>query len=39
MDVSETTAIVIVVLCLGVGLVMSLVGLFLFTNTDWWDKL
>lgn len=35
---SESLVIVIVLICLGVGLICTIVGLFLFNSTNWWDK-
>jgi len=39
MDSSETIVMVVVLVCLGVGLLASIIGIFLFNNFNWWDKL
>lgn len=39
MDGSETIALIILLVFLGIGLVAAVIGVFLFNDTDWWDKL
>lgn len=35
----DGTAALIMLLCLGVGLIAAIVGIFLFNGFNWWDKL
>lgn len=39
MSSSESLVMVIILVCLGVGLLAAIVGVFLFNNFNWWDKL
>lgn len=39
MSSAESLVMVIVLVCLGVGLLAAIVGVFLFNNFNWWDKL
>lgn len=39
MSSAETMVLVIILVCLGVGLLASIIGLFLFNSFNWWDKL
>jgi len=35
----EAIFVLVLVLCLGVGLIAAIVGVFLFNGFNWWDKL
>lgn len=39
MESPESIVTLIIMICLGVGLVAAIVGVFLFNNFNWWDKL
>lgn len=34
----DTVFAVIVLTCLGIGLVATIIGFFLFNGSDWWNK-
>lgn len=38
MQENDILAIVLLV-CLGIGLIAAIVGVFLFNNFNWWDKM
>ncbi len=38
MQESDILALVLLI-CLGVGLIATVIGVFLFNNTNWWDKM
>ena len=39
MGSEESLVLVIILVCLGVGLLAAIIGLFLFNGFNWWDKL
>lgn len=39
MESFESVFVIALIICLGVGLIASVVGVFLFNGFDWWDKL
>jgi|LSQX01.1.fsa_nt_gb uncharacterized protein (DUF2062 family) len=38
MQESDILALVLLI-CLGVGLILAVVGVFIFNNSDWWNKM
>lgn len=38
MEISESVIIVVVLLGLGIGLIATIIGFFLFNGSNWWDK-
>ena len=36
---AESIFVLVLVLCLGVGLVAAVIGVFFFNGFHWWDKL
>lgn len=39
MGSAESLVVVIIMVCLGFGLLAAIIGLFLFNGFNWWDKL
>jgi len=39
METFDSVFALILIICLGVGLIAAIIGVFLFNNFNWWDKL
>jgi hypothetical protein len=39
METFESVFVITILLGLGIGLIAAIIGVFLFNNFDWWDKL
>ncbi len=38
MQESDVLALVLLI-CLGIGLLVAIIGIFLFNSSDWWNKM
>lgn len=39
MESPESMLTLVFIVCLGLGLIIAILAIFLLTNFDWWDKL